>query len=101
MASDKPEEAGLAEQLRQAIRDCGQTLNQLSTACGVGRDRLSRFVRGERDMTVAAADKICRALGLRLTGPPVLPGGTPPTPARPGVGQGEGQGAEEEGGVRR
>jgi transcriptional regulator with XRE-family HTH domain len=59
---------GLVEQLREAIRRSGQSLNQLSAACGVGRDRLSRFMRGERDITLGAAEKICLALHLKLTG---------------------------------
>jgi len=32
----------------------------------VGRDRLSRFLRGQRDLTLEAAEKIARALGLCL-----------------------------------
>jgi transcriptional regulator with XRE-family HTH domain len=56
----------LVEQLRAAIRASGQSLNQLSKVCGVGRDRLSRFVRGERSIGLGAADKICRTLGLAL-----------------------------------
>jgi transcriptional regulator with XRE-family HTH domain len=67
MAKKKEEATGLVEQLREAIRRSGQTLNQLSGVCGVGRDRLSRFLRGERDLTLSAAEQICRALGLRLT----------------------------------
>jgi transcriptional regulator with XRE-family HTH domain len=56
----------LTEQLRDAIRSSGESLNQLSRRCGIGRDRLSRFVRGERDLTVRAAAKICAALDLEL-----------------------------------
>jgi transcriptional regulator with XRE-family HTH domain len=58
---------GLVEQLRDAIRGSGQSLNQLSHACGVGRDRLSRFLRGERGLTLDAAEKICRTLRLELS----------------------------------
>jgi transcriptional regulator with XRE-family HTH domain len=57
----------VVEQLRQAIRGSGQTLNQLSQRCGVGRDRLSRFLRGERDLTLEAAEKVCRVLRLELS----------------------------------
>jgi len=64
----KKEAPGLVEQLREAIRQSGQTLNHLSGVCGVGRDRLSRFLRGERDLTLSAAEQICRALGLHLAG---------------------------------
>lgn len=61
-------EPGLVSELREAIRGSGQSLRDLGRACGVGGDRLSRFMRGERDLTLGAAEKICRALGLRLTG---------------------------------
>ena len=66
VAKQKRESAGLIAQLREAIRQSGQSLNQLGAACGVGRDRLSRFLRAERGLTVEAAEKICRALRLRL-----------------------------------
>jgi transcriptional regulator with XRE-family HTH domain len=58
---------GLKEQLREAIRQCGQSLNQLSKVCGVGNDRLSRFMRGDRGLTIDAVERICEALRLRLT----------------------------------
>lgn len=73
----------LAGQLRDAIRQSTQSFNQLSIACGVDRGRLSRFVRGERDLTLSAAAKLCEVLGLSLckggggqaTPLPPLPGG--------------------------
>lgn len=61
---------GLKEQMREAIRQSGQSLNRLSSFCGIGRDRLSRFVRGERGIGLDAAEKLCAALGLRLTPDP-------------------------------
>jgi DNA-binding phage protein len=79
------ETPGLVEQLREAVRQSGQSLNQLSAACGVGRDRLSRFLRGRRDLTLTAAEKVCRALGLRLAADP----DAPPAAAR-GPKQGKG-----------
>jgi transcriptional regulator with XRE-family HTH domain len=62
----RKEAPGLVEQLRDAIRNSGQSLNQLSALCGVGRDRLSRFLRGERGLTLEAAEKICAVLCLEL-----------------------------------
>jgi hypothetical protein len=58
---------GLTELLRQAIRDSGRTLKHLREASGVDAGSLSRFVRGERDIHLSGADKLCRALGLTLT----------------------------------
>jgi transcriptional regulator with XRE-family HTH domain len=65
--------SGLVEQLRQAIRDSGKTLMQLSKESGVDTGRLSRFMRGERNINIAAAEKICGALGLQLTPAPAPP----------------------------
>jgi transcriptional regulator with XRE-family HTH domain len=62
----KKGEAGLVEQLKQAIRDSGMTLLQLSKESGVDTGRLSRFMRGERNINIGAAEKICGALGLEL-----------------------------------
>jgi transcriptional regulator with XRE-family HTH domain len=69
----------VVEQLRDAIRDSGRSLNQLSAVCGIGRDRLSRFPRGERDLTLSAAEKMCNALRLQLA---PIPQGPPPRQPR-------------------
>jgi plasmid maintenance system antidote protein VapI len=63
----------VTEQLKEAIRNSGQSLNQLSKASGVGSDRLSRFMTGKRGLTGEAIDKLCSALGLRLTADPDAP----------------------------
>lgn len=62
----KEGEPGLVGQLREAIQGSKMSLNELARQCGVGPDRLSRFVRGQRDLTLEAAEKICDTLGLRL-----------------------------------
>jgi transcriptional regulator with XRE-family HTH domain len=58
---------GLVEQLREAIRKSGESLNQLGERSGLDSARLSRFMRGERDLTLSAAEKLCQALGLELS----------------------------------
>jgi plasmid maintenance system antidote protein VapI len=65
----------LSEQLRQAIRDGGRTLGQLARATGVDTPRLSRFVRGQRRLTLPAVDAIARELGARLVWPGRKTGG--------------------------
>jgi transcriptional regulator with XRE-family HTH domain len=57
---------GLVTQLREVIEASGMSLNRISTVSGIGRDRLSRFMRGERDLTLSAAESICKALGWGL-----------------------------------
>lgn len=67
MAKKKQEEApSVIVQLRDEIRDSGQSLNELGRASGVSAGQLSRFLRGERNLTSEAIDKICRALRLEL-----------------------------------
>jgi transcriptional regulator with XRE-family HTH domain len=58
---------GLVQQLRDAIEGCGLSLNRLGKSSGVATPQLSRFMRGERTLTLPAAEKLCEALGLELT----------------------------------
>jgi transcriptional regulator with XRE-family HTH domain len=67
MAKQKREELGLVEQLREAIRGYGKSLNQLSKDSGVATPQLSRFMRGERTLTLPMAEKLCDVLGLQLS----------------------------------
>jgi transcriptional regulator with XRE-family HTH domain len=75
----------MVEQLRNAIRSSGQSLNQLSKVCGVGKDRISRFLRGERDLTFVGASRIAEALGIELKVPEHAPAppAAEPEPAGP------------------
>jgi DNA-binding phage protein len=57
----------VSEQLREAIRKSGRSLNQIGKDAGVGSDRLSRFMREERHLRSDAIDRLCTALGLRLS----------------------------------
>jgi transcriptional regulator with XRE-family HTH domain len=64
----RKEEPGVVEQLKEAIRESGLSLNQLSHTSGVSNPQLSRFMQGKRSLTLPAVEKICTALGLRLVG---------------------------------
>ena len=54
-------------QLKEAIRQSGYTLAGLEEAADLPRGQLSRFMRGERTLTLPVAERICRVLGLKLT----------------------------------
>lgn len=56
----------VTEQLREAIRKSRLSLHGISRVSGIGADRLSRFVRGERGLSLEAVERLCRALKLRL-----------------------------------
>jgi hypothetical protein len=60
-------EPDMVREIREAVRESGRSLGELSRATGVGTDRLSRFMRGERTLTLPAAAALCEALGLGLS----------------------------------
>jgi transcriptional regulator with XRE-family HTH domain len=75
MAGKKGEAQTVSEQLREQIRKCGLSLEKLGKASGVSAGQISRFLRDERALTTKAVDKLCLALGLKLTKSRRPPGG--------------------------
>lgn len=59
----------LADQLRRALAASGLSMSRLGREAGVSQAQLSRFLRGERTLTLATAARLCAYLGLRLAGP--------------------------------
>jgi transcriptional regulator with XRE-family HTH domain len=85
----RSEREGIGDQLRRAIQASGLTAYKLSQDSGVSRSQLSRFLRGERDLSLGVADKVCELLGMRLTDPeagPAVPS-TPPAGELEAVGK--------------
>ena len=62
----KAERQTFAGTIRRAVRESGQTPYAVALAAGVPQPVLSRFLRGERGITLDTAEKLCRALGLEL-----------------------------------
>jgi transcriptional regulator with XRE-family HTH domain len=60
------EKRPLTEQLRQAILECGESQADISRATGIGKDKLSRFVRGERGVSMEVLDGLGLYLNLEL-----------------------------------
>jgi len=52
--------------IRDAIRNSGRSLNQLSRETGITQGMLSRFMRDERTLTISTAERLCTVLGLEL-----------------------------------
>jgi transcriptional regulator with XRE-family HTH domain len=69
----KRESPTLIDQIRQAIRDSGMGIRELGRAAGVEASRISRFMRGERSIDVAAVSAICQVLGYQLFRVPPRP----------------------------
>jgi transcriptional regulator with XRE-family HTH domain len=56
----------LSTRLREIARSRGLTPYAIAREAGIDPRMLSRFLNGERDIRLATADAIARALGLRL-----------------------------------
>jgi transcriptional regulator with XRE-family HTH domain len=56
----------LVEQLKEAVRGSGLSLSRLGVQSGVDVSQLSRFMRGESNLSLVSAGRVCRALGLGL-----------------------------------
>jgi plasmid maintenance system antidote protein VapI len=56
----------LTDQLRAAVAGCGKTLGQIDRDTGIDTSALSRFVNGERGLSMEAIDKLGTYLGLEL-----------------------------------
>jgi transcriptional regulator with XRE-family HTH domain len=56
----------VVHQLQEAIRTSGLSLNELGRRTGVSEGQLSRFLRGDRTLTLPAAARVCLYFGLRL-----------------------------------
>jgi hypothetical protein len=55
-----------SESLRRAIRECGMTRYAISVRTGIDQATLSRFMKGERGLSLSAIDKLVEALGLEI-----------------------------------
>jgi transcriptional regulator with XRE-family HTH domain len=62
--ADRP--GSVTDRLRQAIGGSGLSFSRLARLAGVAQPQLSRFMAGERDLTLAVAARVCRVLGLDL-----------------------------------
>ena len=56
----------ISQVLRKAMTKSSESLADLQRATGISDAVLSRFVRGERTLTLPTADKLARHLGLEL-----------------------------------
>lgn len=79
------EELHLIAELKEAIRDSGLSLNEIARQTGVSDPQLSRFMRGERSLTLGSAAKLFDFFELKVQRPPRRTadgGGAAPPPRR-------------------
>lgn len=56
----------LSDAIREAIQASGVSLNQLAKDCDATGGQLSRFVRGERSITLPLAERLLARLGYTV-----------------------------------
>ena len=61
-----PKTATVSEQLKWHMRASGVSSLQLQRELGVHQTQLSRFLKGERGLTLATFDRLCARFKLRL-----------------------------------
>jgi predicted transcriptional regulator len=59
-------EGKLAAKIRAAIKADNRTIYALALESGTSRKQLGLFMRGESDMTLTIAARLCEVLGLEL-----------------------------------
>ena len=59
-------EPTMITQLKEAIAASGKTLVELSQTTDVSPSQISRFLRGERDLTFASAARVCEGWACSL-----------------------------------
>ena len=57
----------MSDQVREAIKASGLTRYEIAKQSGVTEGALSRFMAGERDMTLRTLERIASLIGVRLT----------------------------------
>jgi hypothetical protein len=57
----------LSEQLRTSIRDSGLSCYEIAKQAGTTPAVVGRFLKGERDLRLATADRLAAVLRLELT----------------------------------
>lgn len=57
----------LADALRDAVRDSGLSYHELARRAKADQGTISRFMLGQRDLTLAVASRLCLVLGFGLT----------------------------------
>ena len=63
-----PEAGAISDALRAAIKASPKSVYQICKDSGISQIVVSRFLSGERDIRLATADRLARALGIAVAG---------------------------------
>ena len=58
----------MSDTLKRAVRQSGQSWYRIAKDAGIPYATLHAFLSGKRGISLSTLDKLCRYLGLRLTG---------------------------------
>src|SRR5262245_34751363 len=58
--------ANVSDQLRRIIKDCGLSRYEIGKRTGIDEGTLSRFMSGERGLSIKALDRLGECLGLTV-----------------------------------
>lgn len=61
-----PQAGAISEALRAAIQASPKSVYQICKEAGISQIVVSRFLSGERDIRLATADRLAKALGIAL-----------------------------------
>jgi len=56
----------MREVIVRTIEESGKSIRSIAIGAGISQPQLSRFVNGERDLRLEAADKVASYFGLTL-----------------------------------
>jgi hypothetical protein len=68
LESAEPAAGGIGDALRTAIKTSPKSVYQIAKDAGISQIVISRFLSGERDIRLATADRLARALGIAVAG---------------------------------
>ena len=61
-----PEAGGISDALRRAIQASPKSVYEICKEAGISQIVVSRFLSGERDIRLATADRLAKALGIEV-----------------------------------
>ena len=67
MAKKRTKRPTMSEQIRQAIRECGDSRYEIAKQTGLSQAALSRFMSGERGLPMKTLDRLAKFLRLWIT----------------------------------